>query len=208
MALSTYSDLKAAIADWAARAGLLADVTPDFVTLTEGLFNHGDEELGFAPLRCRQMETAANLAVTAGAVALPSDFLEVRRVTAATSPVRELSYAEPGWLKEAYPAGQNADAPKFYTIEGDTLRSVANVELVYYRTVPALSDASPTNWLLTTFPNAYLFGGLLHYALYQMNDEATARYLRLLRGAVRGLTRSDMTARAGVFEKRTAAGAY
>lgn len=202
MALSTYSELKTAIADWAARAGLLADVTPDLVTLTEGLFNHGDEEFGFAPLRCRQMEAASDFVVTSGAVALPDDFLEVKRITAATSPARELTYAEPGWLKEAYPSGQTTDAPKFYTIEGDTIRSVADFEMVYYRTVPALSDLTTTNWLLTTFPNAYLFGGLLHYALYQMNDEAAARYLRLLRGAVRGLTQSDMSSRAGVFERR------
>lgn len=207
MAITTYAELTAAIADWAARAGLLGDVTPDFVTLTEALFNYGDEELDFAPLRTWQMEVTADFTVSSGAVALPSNFLEVKRITAATSPVRELEYASPGWLKEAYPSGQDSSAPRFYTVESGSIISVADFEMVYYRTIPPLVDNDP-NWLLTAVPNAYLFGGLLQYAIYQKDDAQAARYLRLTRGAVRGLQRSSIHARAGVMQKRASGPAW
>jgi len=207
MAISTYSELLAAIADWAARPGLLSSVTPDFVTMTEALFNYGDEGIDFEPVRCRQMETTASFTVTTAAVAVPSGFLEAKRLTAATSPVRELTYAEPGWYKEAYPSGQNADSPSFYTVEGTNILSVANFEMVYYTAVPALATNS-TNWLLTASPNAYLFGGLLYYSIYQKDDEEAQRYLKMVRGAVRGLQRSDNASRAGRFEKRSSGSAW
>lgn len=208
MAITNYSELKTAISDWAARSGLLSDVTPDFVTMTETLFNYGDEELDFEPLRCRQMEIATDLTVTSGSVALPDDYLEAIRVTAATSPVRELTYAEPGWFKEAYPSGQDSSTPKFYTIEAGAIKSVADFELLYYQAIPALSDSNTTNWLLTAHPNAYLFGGLLQYSIYQHDDAKAQRYQRLLRGAVRGLMRTDMMSKAGVFEKRASTMAW
>ena len=207
MAITNYTELLAAIADWAARPGLLGDVTPDFVVLAESLFNYGDEEYNFEPLRCRQMETTDDFTVSSNAVALPTGFLEAKRVTAATSPVRELTYAEPGWYKQAYPSGQNADSPQYYTVEGGNILSVSDFEMVYYTAIPDLAT-NDENWLLTASPNAYLFGALLYYSIYQKDDNEAQRYLRLVRGAVRGLQRADNNSRAGVFERRASGVAF
>lgn len=206
MAITTYAELQTAIAAWSHRDDLTS-VIPDFIVMTEALFNHGDEELDFAPLRTWQMETTDDFTVTSGAVALPSDFLEPIRLTAATSPVREIEYAEPGWLKEAYPSGQDADSQRFYTIESGSVISANDFEMVYYQAIPDLATNN-SNWLLTAFPNAYLYGGLLQYSIYSKSDVQAQRYLRLMRGAVRGLQRSSINSLGGVLQMRASAPAW
>ena len=36
--------------------------------------------------------------------------------------------------------------------------------------MPALSDADPTNWVLSDYPNLYLYGSLLHSAPFLKDD--------------------------------------
>jgi hypothetical protein len=45
------------------------------------------------------------------------------------------------------------------------------IELTYYAEIPALSDSSTTNWLLTRWPDLYLYGSLMHAAPYLKEDE-------------------------------------
>lgn len=64
MALATYSDLQAAIANYLARPGdaLVSTPAPDFVTLAESRIAYGgDLPYACRPLRIRAMETAATL---------------------------------------------------------------------------------------------------------------------------------------------------
>ncbi len=64
MALTTYADLQAAIANYLARPGdtLVATPAPDFVTLAESRIAYGsDGQWPCRPLRIRAMETAATL---------------------------------------------------------------------------------------------------------------------------------------------------
>ncbi len=64
MAIATYSDLQAAIANYLARPGdaLVTTPAPDFVTLAESRIAYGgDLPYACRPLRLRAMETAATL---------------------------------------------------------------------------------------------------------------------------------------------------
>lgn len=200
MAITSYSELQAAVASWMHRDDL-GSVIPDFIVMAEATFNYGEAEPEFPPLRCRQMETTDDFAVSSGSVALPSGFLEVRRITAATSPVRELEYASPDWLKEAYPSGQDASSPRFYTIEGGNILSVADFEMVYYTAIPDLAT-NTTNWLLTASPNAYLYTAMMHGYAYVKSPEKVAQCRSMALSAIRGVVRSDMTARTGVMQRR------
>jgi hypothetical protein len=52
-------------------------------------------------------------------------------------------------------------------LNGDDL----DYRLVYFSGVPPLSDAAPQNWLITTYPNVYLYAALLE-AMPFLKDDA------------------------------------
>lgn len=204
MALTTYAQLKAAVASYAARNDLTS-VIPDFITLAETMFNQGDDQNGFPPLRTREMEIIADEAPTDGEITLETDFLEMRRVTSTDDPRRVLTYATPEWMDEMYPTSATGYA-SFYTIIGSSLivRPVGsgNIEYIYYQKIPALSDAAPSNWLLAKSPNAYLFGSLYNLHVYAQNAEAASAMLQLTGRACGALVGADKFSRAGTYTMR------
>lgn len=217
MALGTYSDLQTSIANFAARSDLTSQI-PDFITLAETMFNLGDDEGNFPPLRTRDMETTVTETVTSGTAPLPADFLQMKRVTVQSSPLQNLDYAPAKWMDWAYPT-TDAGTPSFYDIVGTNLiiRPIPTdtVEYVYYAQIPALSNTNTTNWLLTKSPNAYLYAALYHLYIYtdrfdvsqfsgQLVGHASAM-LTLAQKACEGLRRADRYARAGTFIKRASA---
>lgn len=175
MALANYSDLKAAVANWLDRTDLTARV-PEFITLAEAKLNRD--------LRARQMEqrSTANTVASEPFLTLPTDFQSVRRLrvlSAADDPIKpELKYLTPDQLNEYRVTRSPASAsPTHFTIKGDqfelwpTPDAVYTLDMVYRKNIPALSDSSPTNWLLTYAPDVYLYGALLEAAPYLMDDE-------------------------------------
>ena len=70
MALSTYSELKSAIANWLNRSDLTDEIAGDFIKLTEADFN--------SKLRIRKMITQATITIDSETEALPTGFLQVR----------------------------------------------------------------------------------------------------------------------------------
>ena len=70
------------------------------------------------PLRVREMETIGTVTVTGGAGSLPADFLEPIAVTNPSGVTNAIDYATGEWIANAYPTGQNATDPHFYTIVG------------------------------------------------------------------------------------------
>ena len=154
MSIQSYSDLQTAVANWLARADLAANI-PDFIMIFETVANRR--------LRVRQQESAAALAPSAGVATLPSDYLAWRRVTWMGATSRELEYVHPSYLHALYPTGP-AGPPRLFTIEGATLTVAPSddspLTFDYFQKVPPLSDAAPVNWLLTIYPDLYLFGAL------------------------------------------------
>ncbi len=154
MTIQTFSDLQAAIAGWIARADLGASI-PDFIALFEAVANRR--------LRLRQQESAATLTPSSGVATLPADYLAWRRVTWTGQLPRELEYVHPSYLHALYPS-LPADIPRLFTIEGASLtvapRDDTALAFDYFQRIPALSNAAPSNWLLATAPDLYLFGAL------------------------------------------------
>lgn len=189
MSISTYSDLKAEIASWLNRSDLTATI-PTLIQLAEVQLN--------ADLTSRFMEVKASLPVTAGVstVDLPTDLLDVKRLQVVGSPNRVLIYRSPDEIAQDNAANQ-AGMLETFSVFGNTLElapipdSDCTLELLYYQKIPALSDSNPTNWLLTNWPNAYLFGALLQAQPFLMNDERIPVYQSLYRQAVEGLNVVD-----------------
>jgi len=93
-------------------------------------------------------------------------------------PYKELEYVHPAYLP---PVGRGFD--RLFTIEGNTfkVRPVDDradaYELHYYGKVPTVVGANTTtNWLLTEYPNAYLFGVMTELAAVQRNAEMAQLY--------------------------------
>jgi hypothetical protein len=164
MALSTYADLKGAIANWLARDDL-SPYLDDFVTLFEAAANRR--------LRVRQMETSANLTPSNGAISLPADYLAWRRLTWTGSTRRELEYVHPSYLQAAYPTTPT-NLPNVFTIEGPTLKirpvDGTALELDYWQKIPPLS--SGVNWLYGAHPDLYLFGSLVEAEAFNRNVDS------------------------------------
>jgi hypothetical protein len=165
MAITTYAELQAAIGNWLDHS-LFSARAPEFIALFEAAANRR--------LRVREQETTATLTPSAGAVALPADYLVWRRVTWTGSPRVELQYVHPSYLQAAYPS-LPADVPRVFTIEGATLKlrplNDMPLELDYFQKIPALSDSAPANWLLAAHPDIYLFGALVEAEMFGVNDE-------------------------------------
>lgn len=154
MAITTYAELQTAIGNWLDDTSLSARVI-EAIALLESNINR--------KLAVRQQITSTTLTPSSGAATLPTDYLLWKRVTWTGSPLRELEYVDPSYFIQAYPDSPSG-TPRFFTIEGSTLRIVpvssTGLTFVYAQKVPALSDAATTNWLLTANPDGYLFGSL------------------------------------------------
>jgi hypothetical protein len=166
MAITTYAELKTAFGSdgWFYGRDLTTQID-EIIDLTEAYLN--------TKLRCRQMETSANLTPTSNVCTLPTDYLEAKRVVELASIRRRLDYITEDAADVLYPDRASGLA-SHYIIVGSSLTALplsANViELTYYQKVPALTDAAPTNWLLTAHPNLYLAACKMYAAEFTGNE--------------------------------------
>jgi hypothetical protein len=176
--LASYADLQDAIAAWlgqtnlaSARSDIAANI-PIFISLFEAAANRR--------LRVRQQEATTSLTTSGGSVALPSDYLNWRRLTWTGATRHELQYVEPSILQSMFPT-QPSDTPEYFTIEGANIlvrpiNDPTALEFVYFQKIPALS--SGVNWLFAAHPGIYLFGALCEAAAYNVNDERVPLWLQ------------------------------
>lgn len=169
MALANYGDLQSAVAGWLNRTDLTARI-PDFITLAESSLN--------AEMRLRTMETEASLTILDGtrSIPLPDDFLEPLDLWAVESYGRRpLRYLTSPQTRVLTASGVIVD----WSIDGEEItvpRPVGgDMALVLeYLAAFKLSDTAPTNWLLTHFPNVYLFAALVEAAPYLRDTDLLA----------------------------------
>lgn len=168
MALDSYSGLITTLQTWLQDAAVAPDA-PDCIAMFEAWVNRN--------LRVPQMEQEA-YAPAAEYLALPSDFLALRDVQWQGKPIVQLEYLTPAMADLTNPYGDTC-TPRAYTIVGDRLRLIpapndtTSVRIAYWKRLPALSGVIPTNWLLQAYPDAYLYGSMVHGHV-RMKDIATA----------------------------------
>jgi hypothetical protein len=165
MSITTYSELKTAVSNWLDRTDLSSRI-PEFIAMYESQVNRR--------LLLRPQTTTASITMTSGSGTLPTDYLEWKRVTWTGSTKRELTYVTPSALIAFNPAS-DSDVPTHFTIEGSTIKVArlddTSLQLLYTQKVPSLSDSATTNWLLTSHPDAYLFGALTMSATFTSDAE-------------------------------------
>ncbi len=188
MSITTYAELKTAVASWLARTSDtdFTAMVPDFITLSEAAI--------YRRLRVREMETAVDLTISTQATALPSGFIGARRLYLSTNPIYMLEpvsveYIYSRWASET---GQ----PAHYAIEGDNLivgptpDQTYTGKLLYWKRLAALSSA--VNNLFTNNPDLFLYGALLQAAPYIADDARIATWAQFYQAIIDGIETSNL----------------
>ncbi len=202
-----YSTLSAAVANWMARSGNADFVgnVGDFISFAEGMINFGydDGQLEVPPLRVAQMEvaqTAFTIINSTNTVALPADYLQLRRNYLTGNPIQKLGYVTPNQMDEClanFPAGP----PAFFTIMGNNIYLPSNVQTTqtliggYYQKIPALSTTNTVNWLVQQNPSMYLAGAMLHASIFIGDDDGATKWARIFTGHTRSFQKQDLKGR-------------
>jgi hypothetical protein len=201
VAITTYTSLGSAVADWLARAGDadLATRFPDFLALHEERMYYGAQALptlGIAEMegiRIPEMETVAATFALSEGVAQPAGFLELIQATlnVNNSPIDIVDQS----ILDGY--GQNAvGGPYLMAVSGSNFRfkddpgtGTYTAVLRYYAKLTSPSPTNDTNWILTNAPSIYLNGCLLEAAKYIADSEAAKLYAALYASGVAGQNR-------------------
>ena len=190
MAISNYSELQTAVANWLDRDDLAARI-PEFITLCEARFNRS--------LRIRAMETldiSVDTVSGTSTVALPTGYVQMRDINLITSPITQLQYLTPEIMNRIN-AGSLTGKPETYTIIADNILfgptpdAAYDISMLYYKTFDALSDAAPTNWVITNAPYVYLYGTLLEAEPFLMNDQRVQLWATALTQSINTLQEQD-----------------
>ncbi len=166
----TYPELKVAIADWLNRSDLITSI-PLFIQMAETELNR--------KVRTRNMESTQSLSTTSDTLSLPSDFLEPIEayIVDQTGRRRPLQFVTPLQFQQHKNSHITTGIPAVALVQGSSLllspapQTSFNGELLYYASIPALSDSNPTNWLIQKYPDLYLYTSLMHSAPFLHDDE-------------------------------------
>ena len=163
MALSTYTEVKTAIANWLNRSDLTTEISDDFIKLVEAEYN--------SKLRIKAMLTSdSSFSITGETVAVPTGFLQIRDFYIVSGSAKySLTYMPPTQMDQIK-GGSTSGRPTVYTILGSNFRfaptpdATYTATLNYYKAIDALSGSTATNYILTNHPGVYLYGSLYHAA--------------------------------------------
>ena len=126
-------------------------------------------------MRLRAMETSTDLTVSAQEVALPTGFLEARRLYLEGTPLRRVEFLTPEnfWVRNL---ATQAGVPKYFTIEGENFvfgpspDTTYTGKLLYWQRFTALVADIDTNWILSNARGLLLYGALLESAPFLEDD--------------------------------------
>lgn len=190
MAITTYAELKTAIANWLARSDLTSEID-DFIDLAEAEYNRD--------LRIRGMETSTSFTIDSEQEDLPTGFLGVRSfVITSTTNKTILQYMSP-FHQFHTQGGSTTGTPRAYSIEGSKFRFSPSPDasytatLVYYKAITSLSSSNTTNDILTYHPELYLYGSLYHATNFirGIDPDTVAHWEKLYKVAIETLKEQD-----------------
>lgn len=178
MSISTYSQLKTALENFAAREGdaEISDNAADFVTLAESTLNT------ICPLNINRVDLAMTCAADSrNPITFPTDFVEPIALFLTTSDRVLLTPKIAGTF--AY--GTTSGTPSAWCINGaaidlDVPCAAAETLSFRYRKSFALSDSTPTNWLLTNHPDVYLEACMIEVEKFLKDWDAAAARTTML----------------------------
>jgi hypothetical protein len=184
VALSTYTELQASVADWLNRTDLTARL-PDFVKLCEAEISR----------QVRRTTTREALSLDSGEVTLPTTLSELRSIRLNGSLGTQqgnIDVVTPETLADYRRTHTAAGQPRWASVVGRELLLVPEPdqtytsEIVYYAKLLPLATNS-VNAELTEAPDLYLYGTLIEAAAFLEHDERLPTWQSRFDKAVRGL---------------------
>jgi hypothetical protein len=190
MAITTYSELKSAISDFLNRDDL-ASVVPTFISLAEAGFNRD--------LRHWRSQRRVSTTCDEQYEDLPNDFISAKFLAIDTANgTKTLELASQAEISRRNLQSMNATGePVVYTINSGEIEFVPAPDdaypltMVYYASLPPLSDTDTTNWVLELYPDLYLYGALLHSAPYLADDARVQVWASLYQSALDSVNRES-----------------
>jgi len=195
MAVDTYTNLQAAIANFLARDDLTAQI-PDFITMAEARMSR--------ELETRSQESRHNISTVSGTefYTLPTDLREIREAKLDTSPITVLDYLSPVSLDRTY-SSSGTGSPRAFSVVGSEIRlrpvpdSAYTLEITYVGSITALSDSNTTNTILTRHPDAYLSGSLAEAYTYLLDEQRATVYDQKFTRAIEEIAKDEERAHYG-----------
>lgn len=179
-----YGELKAAVAGWINRTDLTADIAT-IIEMAEATIR--------TDVRVSAMESIVTGALVDGSVALPARYLEARTLLVGgkvhefvTSDQYQAELEVSSTLRH-----YTVFAGSLYVINGGT----SSYSLLCYRWFEPFASDTDTNWLLTNYPNVYLYQALKQAAVYVKDANAAAGYELLYQQAKSGVNGVDKAGR-------------
>ncbi len=206
MPITTYAELKTNIADFLNRDDLTS-VSSTFVSLAEADLNR--------QVRHWRQEKRSTAEIDTQYSAIPADMLEVIRfyiTSGDTRPLELISQAE--MLDRKFRNLNTSGQPAYYAVTAGELEvypvpdGTYTSELYYFGKTPALSDSNTSNWILEHYPDAYLYGSLIHSAPYLKDDARIQVWAALYQNAIDAINQASEKAKFGGSGRRMKIRAY
>ena len=195
MALTTYTELKASIADFLNRDDLTS-VIPDFITLAESQINRD--------VRHWKMEARSSGQQSGGDeyMQIPADWVESIRLHLTGSGTSAVNLISRDAMADKRERNDDTSGTVMYYTHADgqfqlypTPSADTDFELLYIQKLDALSGSNADNWLLLEAPDVYLYGALIHSAPYLVEDERVAMWAQMYSASVARLNEASESAR-------------
>lgn len=192
---STYQELKDQIINFVNKPDI--DQTVDtFIDLTEAEMSRR--------LRHWRMERRSTATLSSQYVPLPSDFIEPVRLSITSGDTYVLEAESQAQLIDRRAEAANTTGlPRYYAIIDGTIEvfptpdSDYTLEMVYVSKVQALTSSNTSNWVLEYFPDAYLYGSLMHTAPFLEEDQRLTVWSSLFEKAVESINQENANAKFG-----------
>lgn len=206
MPITTYAELKTNIADFLNRDDLTS-VSSTFVSLAEADLNR--------QIRHWRQEKRSTASIDTQYSAIPADMLEVIRfyiTSGDTRPLELISQAE--MLDRKFRNLNTSGQPAYYAVTAGELEvypvpdGTYTSELYYFGKTDALSDSNTSNWILEHYPDAYLYGSLIHSAPYLKDDARIQVWAALYQNAIDAINQASEKAKFGGSGRRMKIRAY
>ena len=167
LAFDSYGDLTEAVQDWLDRADLSGSVQA-MIALAEARMRR--------ELKPLLMETSVTATASNGVVAIPTDCDIIRHIT-----------YDGGDLNQASPQNgrqmPEGEEPRVFSLEANGIylwpANDVSVTITYQPKLTSLSEANPTNWLLSEHPDVYFFGAMVFAEGYLANDNRASIFKAL-----------------------------
>jgi len=193
MPITNYTELKSAVADFLNRDDLTS-VIPTFISLAEAQMQR--------VIRHHKMMQRSEAEIDTRYFALPSDWAETVRFHVIGDRTYRLELTSLDDMLQLRQANGNPTGiPTHFAHVGEQLEvyptpsGTFDVELLYFKDIPALSDSNATNWLLADYPDVYLYGALMQSAPYLDDDQRMQVWSTLYGNAVQSINQESKKSR-------------